>query len=86
MSSESQENQSSVKPPLLSSTELYKFCDEFNLSLELEKPFEELDGFIIKVVDNEGFILNESLVEEISEYESVSGTILNKLSQKFPKR
>jgi hypothetical protein len=73
------------KPPLLASNELYKFCEEFDLIIELEKPFQELDGLIIKVKDSSNNLIKQSTVENMSEFEKVSGTMLNKLSQNYPK-
>lgn len=72
------------KPPILSSNELYRFCEEFSLTIELEKPFEELDGFLIKIIED-GEVVKQEIVNEMTEYESVCGTILNKMSQNYPK-
>jgi hypothetical protein len=84
MISENPQNYNS-KEELLSSNELNKFCKEFGLRMELEKPFIELDGFIIKVIDSNGDVIKEANVENIKDYEKVSGIILNKLSQLYPR-
>ena len=73
-----------TKKKLLSSDELDKFCTEFNLKIELEKPFINLDGFIINIIENEK-VIKSGTVEDIKDYEKVAGTILNKLSQSYPK-
>ena len=85
MTSSENQRKKNIKGPLLSSDELFKFCDEFNLSVELEKPFDELDGFIIKITED-NIVIKEALVESMSDYQTVAGTILNKLSQNYPKR
>jgi len=82
----SENQQSHTKPPLLSSNELYKFCEEFDLVLELEKPFQELDGLVLIIKDKKGNLIKKSTVKNISEFEKVSGSVLNKLSQSYPKK
>lgn len=74
------------KEELLATQELYKFCGEFNLKLELDKPFDNMQQMILKIVDEKGEIIKQTTVEEIEKIEESAGFLLNKISQIYPKR
>jgi hypothetical protein len=74
------------KNELLATEELYKFCKEFNLKLELDKPFNTMHQMILKVVDEKGEIIRQTTVEKIEKIEESAGFLLNKISQVYPKR
>ncbi len=74
------------KEELLATEELYKFCREFNLKLELDKPFDSMQQMILKVVDEKGETIRQTTVEKIEKIEESAGFLLNKISQIYPKR
>jgi hypothetical protein len=71
---------------LLATDELYRFCNEFKLKLELEKPFDNMHQMILRVVDQKGDIIKQATIENIDKIEESAGFLLNKISQIYPKR
>lgn len=74
------------KEDLLATNELNKFCKEFNLKLELEKPFESMPEMILKIVDKQGETIKQTTIENIDKIEESAGFLLNKISQIYPKK
>lgn len=83
---EDEEPMAEEKEELLATQELYKFCREFNLKLELDKPFDSMQQMILKVVDEKGETIRQTTVEKIEKIEESAGFLLNKISQIYPKR
>jgi hypothetical protein len=73
------------KEELLATDELNKFCGEFNLKLELHKPFETMEQMLLRVVDEKGETIKQVTVEGIETIQESAGTLLNKVSQIYPK-
>jgi len=65
--------------------ELNKFCNEFDLRIEYEKPFESMDQHMLKVLDENGETIRQVVVEDTSNIEQYAGTLLNKVSAQYPK-
>jgi hypothetical protein len=74
------------KEDLLATNELNKFCQEFNLKLELEKPFDSMPEMILKIVDTKGETIKQTTIENINKIEESAGFLLNKISQIYPKK
>lgn len=74
------------KEDLLATNELNKFCKEFNLKLELEKPFASMPEMILKIVDKQGETIKQTTITNIDKIEESAGFLLNKISQIYPKK
>jgi hypothetical protein len=61
--------------------ELWKFCEEYSLLIELDKPFPEFDNIILRVVDPDGEILKKIILDNITELQPQSGKVLNDLAK-----
>ncbi len=69
---------------LTSMEELWKFCSEYELWLELEKPFKEFDELILQVVDPiEKEVIQKQTVKNILKIEKDAARLLNSLSKVF---
>lgn len=62
-------------------TELCKFCDDYHLIVELDKPFNQMDNMILKIIDPDENELARVTLEDIEYIENESATLLNKLSK-----
>lgn len=78
---------------LLATNELNRFCKEFNLLVEIDKISDNSGHLIYRVVDKEdGNLIKQIIIEEenITEFENNiqlhAGTLLNKVSQLYPKK
>lgn len=74
-----------AKEEILATDELYKFCGEFDLKLELHKPFESMEQMLLRVVDQQGETVKQVTVEGIEKIQESAGSLLNKVSQIYPK-
>lgn len=81
-----QEPANEEKEELLATDELHKFCKEFNLKLELDKPFDNMQQMILRVVDNSGETIKQTTVDGIEKIQDSAGYLLNKVSQSYPKK
>ena len=76
---------------LLATDELYKFAKEFGLSVELDLLAQDRNELVYRVADSENKTIKKIVIEEDDiEYfeknlEEYAGTLLNKVSQIYPK-
>ncbi len=76
---------------LLATDELYKFAKEFGLSVELDLLAQDRNELVYRVADSENKTIKQIVIEEDDiEYfeknlEEYAGTLLNKVSQIYPK-
>lgn len=76
---------------LLATDELYRFAREFGLSIELDKLAEDRAELVYRVADSDNKTVKQIVIEEHDiEYfeenlEEYAGTLLNKVSQIYPK-
>ncbi len=62
-------------------TELCKFADEYELRLEIEKPFVEMENLFLKVIDRDtGEEVKRVMLNDISSLNDEAATVLNELS------
>ena len=84
--------QEPLAPELLATAELYKFAEEFDLSIELDKLTDDpVSPLIYRVADSEDVTIKQIVIEvsDIEYFENhleeYAGTLLNKVSQVYPK-
>lgn len=76
---------------LLASDELDKFCKEFDLITEIDKLSSEYGHIVYRVADKDGntiksiVIKEENITEFEDNFEEHTGTLLNKVTQLYPK-
>lgn len=76
---------------LLATDELYKFAKEFGLSVELDLLAQDRNELVYRVADSDNKTIKQIVIEkEDIEYfeknlEEYAGTLLNKVSQIYPK-
>lgn len=76
---------------LLATDELYKFAKEFGLSVELDLLAQDRNELVYRVTDSDNKTIKQIVIEEDDiEYfeknlEEYAGTLLNKVSQIYPK-
>lgn len=76
---------------LLATDELYKFAKEFGLSVELDLLAQDRNELVYRVADSDNKTIKQIVIEEEDiEYfeknlEEYAGTLLNKVSQIYPK-
>lgn len=76
---------------LLATDELYKFAKEFGLSVELDLLAQDRNELVYRVADSDNKTIKQIVIEEDDiEYfeknlEEYAGTLLNKVSQIYPK-
>lgn len=62
-------------------SELCRYADEFDLVVELDKPFKEFDEIMLKVLDEEGEIVKRITLNDIASLDKEAAKILNELSK-----
>jgi len=83
--------QSPLAKELLATDELYKFANEFGLSIELDKLSETGGELVYRVADNNNQTIKQIVIKESdiqyfqNNIEEYAGTLLNKVSQIYPK-
>lgn len=60
--------------------ELFKFADEYDLQVLLDKPFKEMPQLVL-IIKKGNVVLGQQVLEDIYELEEKSGTLLNELSK-----
>lgn len=74
------------KEELLPTDELNKFCQEFNLKLELEKPFDSMEQMLLRVANKDNETIKQITVDNIEKIQEAAGSLLNKVSQIYPEK
>jgi hypothetical protein len=76
---------------LLATNELNRFCKEFGLSVEIDKLSDSTGHLTYRVADEKGKTIKQIIIEEKNityfedNIEEYAGTLLNKVSQIYPK-
>lgn len=72
-----------IKENLTSLNELNHFCEQYDFFLELEKPFEEMDGMILKVVNKEDEVVGKATINDILKIDKDAAKMLNELAKVY---
>ena len=62
-------------------TELCHYAEEYHLVVELEKPFQEMEGMILKLIDEDGETKHRATLDNIGVLNEQSASLLNELSK-----